>query len=163
MGFFDKKGTGTTGDVGKAAPQPSYIDTKSGLDCDCYIAEGITVEGKITGNKSVGIDGNFEGELDISSKVVVGETGEIKGNITAEDVEISGKVVGNIIADNFMEAKPTGQIIGDIEASRLVIEDGAIFEGNIAMSKKKKTKTEAASSTVAMEELPEAAEEETTY
>lgn len=162
MGIFDKKVTGSTGDVGRAAPQPSYIDTKSGLDCDCYIAEGITVEGKITGNKSVGIDGNFEGELDISSKVVIGETGEIKGNITAEDVEISGKVDGNIIADNFMEAKPTGQIIGDIEASRLVIEDGAIFEGNITMSKKKKTKTEAAS-TIAMEDVSEAAEEETTY
>ncbi|MBN1572093.1 MAG: polymer-forming cytoskeletal protein [Deltaproteobacteria bacterium] len=162
MGIFDKKGTGSTGDVGRAAPQPSYIETKSGLDCDCYIAEGITVEGKITGNKSVGIDGNFKGELDISSKVVVGETGEIKGNITAEDVEISGKVVGNIIADNFMEAKPTGQIIGDIEASRLVIEDGAIFEGNITMSKKKKAKTEAASA-ITMGDVSEASEEETTY
>lgn len=160
MGIFDKKGSGSAGDVGRAAPQPSYIDTKSGLDCDCYIAEGITVEGKITGNKSVGIDGNFEGELDISSKVVVGETGEIKGNITAEDVEISGKMDGNIIADNFMEAKPTGQIIGDIEASRLVIEDGAIFEGNITMSKKNKTKTEAASA-VMVEDLSEPSEEET--
>lgn len=160
MGIFDKKGTGPTVDVGRAAPQPSYIDTKSGLDCDCYIAEGITVEGKITGNRSVGIDGNFEGELDISSRVVIGESGELRGNISAEDVEVSGKVKGNIIADNFMEAKPTGQIIGDIEATRLVIADGALFEGNITMNRKKKTKTEAASA-LTVEDISEPPEEET--
>jgi cytoskeletal protein CcmA (bactofilin family) len=159
MGIFDKKSTGPTVDAGRAAPQPSYNDTKSGLDCDCYIAEGITVEGKITGNRSVGIDGNFEGELDISSRVVIGESGELKGNINAEDVEVSGKVTGNIIADNFMEAKPTGQIVGDIEASRLVIADGALFEGNIAMSRKKKPKTEAASA-ITVEEISEPPEEE---
>ncbi len=158
MGIFDKKGPGTTGNAGKAAPQPSYIDSKSGLDCDCYIAEGITVEGKFSGNRSVGIDGNIEGEINISAKVIIGENGEFKGNITADDVEVSGKVNGNIIADNFLKASPTGQIIGDIEATRLVIEDGAIFEGNITMSKKKKTKTEAASAPV-IENIIEPSEE----
>jgi cytoskeletal protein CcmA (bactofilin family) len=148
MGIFDKKGPSTTGSAGKAAPQPSYINSTSGLDCDCYIAEGITVEGKISGNRSVGIDGSIEGEINISAKVVIGENGEFKGNIVADDVEISGKVNGNIIADNFLKAHPTGQIVGDIEAARLVIEDGAIFEGNITMTKKKKMKTEVTSAPV---------------
>jgi cytoskeletal protein CcmA (bactofilin family) len=155
MGFFDKK----------APEEPQEEPRKSGgsdldlvtrprRDCECYIAHGTTVEGKITGGASVGIDGMVKGEMNISSKVIVGESGEIKGNIKADDIIIAGKVNGNIEARNLLEAQPTGQIFGDINAHRLMIADGVLFEGNITMKKEKHTKREKAEEPTILEPEP---------
>ena len=143
MGFFDKKAPAETReDAHKGVGTPTDTDTRPRRDCECYIAQGTTVEGKITGGTSVGIDGLVKGELNISSKVIIGESGEIKGNIKADDIVIAGKINGNIEARNLLEAQPTGQIYGDINANRLVIADGVLFEGNITMKKEKHVKKE---------------------
>ncbi len=143
MGFFDKK-TPEQQDEETKKVDGSDMDqaTRPRRDCECYIAQGTTVEGKITGGASVGIDGLVKGEMNISSKVIIGQTGEIKGNVKADDIVIAGKVHGNIEARNILEAQPTGQIFGDINANRLVIADGVLFEGNITMKKEKQAKRE---------------------
>ncbi len=143
MGFFDKKEPEQLNEE-MAKARGSDIDqaTRPRRDCECYIAKGTTVEGKITGGASVGIDGLVKGEINISSKVIIGETGEVKGNVKADDIIIAGKVNGNIEARNIIEAQPTGQIFGDINANRLVIADGVLFEGNITMKKDKPPKRE---------------------
>jgi cytoskeletal protein CcmA (bactofilin family) len=136
MGIFDKKTQDTEKAEERAAPEP-YRDSsiRPRRDCECYIAEGTTVEGKITGSSSVGIDGLLDGELNIASKLVIGESGELKGKINADDVVISGKVTGDINVKSLLEVHPPGQIFGDIKANRLVIDDGVLFEGNITMSR----------------------------
>ncbi len=141
MGFFDKK-IEEQSEEAKRGSADIDMTTRPRRDCECYIAKGTTVEGKITGGTSVGIDGIVKGELNISSKVIVGETGEIKGNIKADDIIIAGKITGNIEARNILEAQPTGQIFGDINANRLMIADGVLFEGNITMKKEKQVKKE---------------------
>jgi len=141
MGIFDKKGEAPPkGDEKISAAAGAEGSVRPRRDCECYIAEGISMEGKITGTTSIGLDGNFTGTLDISSKLIIGETGEFKGEIKADDVVISGKVNGNIEARNLLEAFPTGQIYGDINAQRIIIADGVYFEGNIAMSRDKAPK-----------------------
>jgi cytoskeletal protein CcmA (bactofilin family) len=153
MGFFDKKETEQQNEELMKARGGSDTDqaTRPRRDCECYIAHGTTVEGKITGGASVGIDGLVKGEMNISSKVIVGETGEVKGNIKADDIIIAGKVNGNIEARNILEAQPTGQIFGDINANRLVIADGVLFEGNITMKKDKPAKREKAGEPIILE------------
>jgi cytoskeletal protein CcmA (bactofilin family) len=143
MGFFDKKTPDQEGEEPRRETGSDMdLTTRPRRDCECYIAHGTTVEGKITGGASVGIDGLVKGEMNISSKVIVGETGEIKGNIKADDIIVAGKVNGNIEARNILEAQPTGQIFGDINANRLMIADGVLFEGNITMKKEKPAKRE---------------------
>jgi cytoskeletal protein CcmA (bactofilin family) len=152
MGFFDKKATeGQNEELRKNAGSDMDMTTRPRRDCECYIAHGTTVEGKISGGTSVGIDGFVKGELNISSKVIVGESGEIKGNIKADDIIIAGKINGNIEARNILEAQPTGQIFGDINASRLVIADGVLFEGNITMKKEKPARKEKAGEPIILE------------
>jgi|GEM_PF-2505175 len=155
MGFFDKKTPEEQHEeMRKSGGSDMDLTTRPRRDCECYIAQGTTVEGKITGGTSVGIDGLVKGELNISSKVIVGETGEIRGNVKADDIIIAGKINGNIEAHNILEAQPTGQIFGDINASRLVIADGVLFEGNITMKKEKHPKKEKAAEPIILE--PEA-------
>ena len=135
MGFFDKKIDEEPRTEIVSTPSNKDASIRPRRDCECYIAHGVTVEGKITGSASVGIDGDFDGQLDISSTLMVGESGTFQGEIKAKDVVISGTVKGNISADNLLEVHPTGNIHGDIYANRLVIADGVIFEGNITMSR----------------------------
>jgi len=135
MGFFDKKIDEEPRTEIVSTPKNSDAGIRPRRDCECYIAHGVTVEGKITGSASVGIDGDFDGILNISSTLMVGESGTFQGEIRAKDVVISGSVEGNISADNLLEVHPTGNIHGDIYAHRLVIADGVIFEGNITMSR----------------------------
>ncbi|MBN1882829.1 MAG: polymer-forming cytoskeletal protein [Deltaproteobacteria bacterium] len=135
MGFFDKKIDEEPKVEPVYTPKSSNDDIRPRRDCECYIASGVTVEGKITGSASVGIDGDFDGQLDISSTLMIGEAGTFQGEIKAKDVVISGTVKGNIAAENLLEVHPTGKIHGDIYANRLVIADGVIFEGNITMSR----------------------------
>jgi cytoskeletal protein CcmA (bactofilin family) len=138
MGIFDKKPEKPARVAEKTSTKNPYDGMiRPRRDCECYIAEGTTVEGKITGNSSVGIDGVINGEMNISSRVVVGENGEIKGEIRADDVLISGKVTGNIEAKNLFEASPPGQVYGDIKADRVVIEEGVFIDGNITMNRSK--------------------------
>lgn len=151
MGFFDKKPSEEHGEEQKRGSADLDMTTRPRRDCECYIAHGTTVEGKITGGTSVGIDGLVKGEINVSSKVIVGETGEIKGNIRADDVIIAGKISGNLEARNILEAQPTGQIFGDINASRLVIADGVLFEGNITMKKEKSARKEKAVEPIILE------------
>jgi cytoskeletal protein CcmA (bactofilin family) len=152
MGFFDKKEPEQTDEELKKG-RGSDIDqaTRPRRDCECYIAQGTTVEGKITGGTSVGIDGLIKGEINITSKVIIGQTGEIKGNIKADDIVIAGKVIGNIEARNILEAQPTGQISGDINAGRLMFADGVLFEGNITMKKEKQSKREKVGEPIVLE------------
>lgn len=155
MGFFDKKTMEQENEETKKVVGSDMDQaTRPRRDCECYIAQGTTVEGKITGGTSVGIDGLVKGELNISSKVIIGQTGEIKGNIKADDIIIAGKVNGNIEARNILEVQPTGQIFGDINANRLVIADGVLFEGNITMKKEKHTKREKVGEPAIMEPEP---------
>jgi cytoskeletal protein CcmA (bactofilin family) len=154
MGFFDKKIPEENVGESKRGSSDADMTTRPRRDCECYIAQGTTVEGKITGGTSVGIDGFVKGELNISSKVIIGESGEVKGNIKADDIIIAGKINGNIEARNILEALPTGQIFGDINASRLMIADGVLFEGNITMKKEKHVKKEKTGEPIILE--PEA-------
>ena len=135
MGFFDKKIDEEPRTEIVSTPKTTDAGIRPRRDCECYIAHGVTVEGKITGSASVGIDGDFDGQLDISSTLMIGESGTFQGEIKAKDVVVSGTVNGDISADNLLEVHPTGNSHGDIYAHRLVIADGVIFEGNITMSR----------------------------
>jgi cytoskeletal protein CcmA (bactofilin family) len=57
------------------------------------------------------------------------------GDITAATVTIAGKVKGNIVANESLELLPKAQILGDLHTAKLMISDGATFEGNCQMLK----------------------------
>ena len=129
MGFFDKKTPEEQNEELRKSGGPDMdLTTRPRRDCECYIAQGTTVEGKITGGTSVGVDGVVKGELNISSKVIVGETGEIKGNIKADDIIIAGKVNGKLVdTSHVIDADTTLAIVTskDSEALDLFRHDAA--------------------------------------
>ena len=111
----------------RAAPAPTGKQTT-------VVASGSRVQGEISGATDVLIDGQVEGQLVLGSSVVVGEGGEVLGQIQAKRVKVGGKVRGDIRASERIEVMASGRIEGDVIAPRVAINAGAFFKGKVEMT-----------------------------
>lgn len=91
-------------------------------------------EGNVTTRQSLRVDGKVKGEVKAVT-VIIGEFGVITGDVTATIVTVAGKIKGNITARESTELLAKSQILGDIRTTKLIISDGACFEGNCQMLK----------------------------
>jgi cytoskeletal protein CcmA (bactofilin family) len=98
-----------------------------------FLGGGTIVEGTVRANNSVRIDGTLKGTLICKNTVTVGINGEIEGEVEAKNAIIGGKINGKIkVAEKLvLESKST--LIGELKASKLIIDDGAVFEGTSKM------------------------------
>jgi len=97
------------------------------------IGEGINVNGQIHGEEDLRIEGRVEGSISLTETVHVAASGVVVATIEARDVVVSGVVVGNISASNSVSLDPGAKLVGDINAPRVIIADGAAFRGNVTM------------------------------
>jgi cytoskeletal protein CcmA (bactofilin family) len=98
------------------------------------IGPGTVIEGKLRSRGNIRIDGKIIGELIASESVAVGTSGEIEGSVSAKNVSVGGKVKGSINAQEKLIFENKAVVNGDIRASKLVIDEGAVFDGNCSMS-----------------------------
>lgn len=98
------------------------------------ISQGTEITGDIKSNGDIRIDGSLIGNLFTKGKVVIGNTGKIKGEVTCKNSEISGTLEGKITVNQLLNLKASSKIIGDVTTSKLAIEPGAIFTGTCKMN-----------------------------
>ncbi|WP_040566610.1 bactofilin family protein [Magnetospirillum molischianum] len=111
------------GGNGSSARKSSGKDTLSLIGTDVRIVGNITTEGEIQ------IDGQLEGDI-ACSRLLIGESGRITGEITAETTQVHGEVIGKITAGAVVIAR-AGRITGDIIHDSIEIEAGAQLEGRL--------------------------------
>jgi len=97
------------------------------------ISQGTEIIGSITASGDMRIDGILEGNLTSKSKIVIGETGRIKGDLICKNVDVWGSFEGKISATESVSLKAVAVVIGEIKASKLLIEAGAKFNGSCTM------------------------------
>jgi len=90
-------------------------------------------EGKLTVKRSMRVDGRVKGELASSETITIGSNGSVEGDITAKDVIVGGKVTGRLTASGKTMLERSSVLKGDLKTKRLVVEEGAIFNGNSNM------------------------------
>lgn len=100
---------------------------------NAVLDRGSDFEGKLTFEGTVRIDGIFKGEIFSSSHLVVGETGKIEADVTVESISISGEVIGDVKAKGKIELHSSAVVRGNIETPKLVIEEGAVVQGQLNM------------------------------
>ncbi|MCM1087946.1 MAG: polymer-forming cytoskeletal protein [Muribaculaceae bacterium] len=105
------------------------------------IGKGAIFDGDLSAPETVCIDGTLNGNCDCKEQLIVGIDGQIKGDITAQSVLISGKVEGDIVANGKIELLSTGKIVGNISAKSLVIDEDACFDGRCTMTAESSTYT----------------------
>ena len=91
-------------------------------------------KGELTFKDTLCIDGEFEGKLTTSDKLIVAEQGAVLADIEAGTVICRGKITGNVKASQKVEIQSTGKIVGDVLTPALMIELGAVFNGKSYMS-----------------------------
>lgn len=103
---------------------PGSVDGKS-----CVVSRGTKIEGNFHSKENIRLDGSVEGDLTCDKKLVVGEQGRIKGNLIAQDAVLMGQVEGDLKVKGLLTLENTAVIIGNIQAGRIQVQEGARYEG----------------------------------
>lgn len=101
------------------------------------LTTGTWLKGNLKAEGGVRIDGMLEGEITTSDTFVLGKTGIVKGTVKTKDALIGGKIIGNLNSRGKVELKTGSVINGDIICKKLIIEEGATFDGFCKMSEEK--------------------------
>lgn len=93
------------------------------------ISAGTVIKGEIQSPYDLRIDGTFEGKIQTKGRVVIGESAIIKGDIICENIDLWGKVEGDLFVKDTLALKDGCKMNGNINISRLAVELGATFNG----------------------------------
>lgn len=102
-------------------------------DVNTLVGRGSHFDGKMTFEGVVRIDGSFDGEIVSDDTLIVGEGAEVRAELDVATLVIYGTVYGNIRATHCVELHAPGHLVGNIVSPSLVVERGAVFDGNCRM------------------------------
>lgn len=108
--------------------QPTQVERVTSV-----LGAGVNWKGNLSGTGGVRIEGAFDGEIDLRGLLVVGETGRVTcSHLRANVVVVAGAVRGNITAEK-VEIRSTGRVWGDVVTAAFATEEGAFLRGQIRM------------------------------
>ncbi|MCF8379262.1 MAG: polymer-forming cytoskeletal protein [Bacteroidales bacterium] len=98
------------------------------------IANGTSIEGSITSNGDIRVDGSLKGTMATKGKVIVGNSGIIKGEVHCKNLEVEGSVDGKVFVEELLSLRSRSKLTGEITTNKLAIEPGAHFTGKCDMT-----------------------------
>ncbi|MDO4694116.1 MAG: polymer-forming cytoskeletal protein [Eikenella sp.] len=100
------------------------IDTIIGAQC--------RIQGDVLSQQSVKIDGAVAGNVQAGGMVIIGESGAVCGDIRCAELMVFGRVEG-LVEVNKLQLKATAHVAGNIRTQTLLVEEGAVYAGDIRM------------------------------
>ena len=97
------------------------------------ISSGTIIKGEIISPYDIRIDGTFEGKVQTKGRVVVGESADVKGDVICENIDLWGKMDGNVFVKNTLSLKDGCTVNGNLNVRRLSVELGSTLNGNCRM------------------------------
>ncbi|MEM1327820.1 MAG: polymer-forming cytoskeletal protein [Bacteroidota bacterium] len=98
------------------------------------LVNGTKVEGNISSDSDIRVDGAIKGTLNCKAKVIIGPTGMVEGEIYAENAMIEGRFEGILQINEVLHITEQARVTGEISASKLVVQPGAVINGSFDMS-----------------------------
>ena len=98
----------------------------SGSTLNAFV-KGTTVEGTVRCESDLRIDGTIKGKLSCTSKVIIGPTGVVEGEIRCQNAVIEGRFKGTMHVSELLHVKETAELDGDITTVKLLVQSGAKF------------------------------------
>lgn len=102
---------------------------RSGNGTMSFLGSEVTVTGNIGGQGNLHIDGRVDGDVNCAS-LIIGNAGQVNGNITADDAKIAGSVTGTVSA-KMLTIEASARIVGDLSYDSVSVETGAQVEGRV--------------------------------
>ncbi len=115
-------------------PQSQHKEELVNNSSQTLIGKGAKLTGDMEIYGTLRLDGEMSGSITSKSRVVLGDTAKLIGNLLAQSAEISGEIEGKIDIVETLTLKPSAVIKGDIACNKLIIEPGATFNGKCDMS-----------------------------
>jgi cytoskeletal protein CcmA (bactofilin family) len=96
------------------------------------IGKSVQIRGEVKGSEDLMVDGHVEGTITLlESRLTIGPNAHVAANISAKDVIVLGHLIGNVSATGRVELRDGCDLVGDISAGRLSIEEKAVFRGKV--------------------------------
>ena len=97
------------------------------------IGSGITIEGEVTTDEDVVVQGTIRGKLSARESVTVESGAVVEADVTGGPFSVAGSVTGNITSSDRVDLQSGARVVGNVKATRITIADGAQFKGNVDM------------------------------
>jgi cytoskeletal protein CcmA (bactofilin family) len=107
--------------------------TTSSITQQNRIVEGTKIIGSIISESGLRIDGEIEGDVKTTGKVVVGPTGKINGTLTCANADFEGAFKGKLTVNEMLSLRSTSQVEGEVFINKLTVEPGAMFNATCTM------------------------------
>jgi cytoskeletal protein CcmA (bactofilin family) len=142
--MFKKSESADVGDYKHSNPEPAHMDSapaKHGFgdkkSAPALLGASIRIKGELSGDEDLIIQGHVEGTIELKqNNLTIGAQGFVKASSRARTITVEGKVEGDLIGDERIVVKSSGDVRGNIVAPRVTLEDGAKFKGSIDMESK---------------------------
>lgn len=106
------------------------------------IGTGTEVEGTIRAKDDIRVSGKVKGSLHVDGKAIIASDGVIEGDLRAADADVAGTIEGEIVVKSRLILKSSAKVSGTIRTTRLVIEEGASFDGQCVMGQLEKSRVQ---------------------
>ena len=128
-----QEGEDTSAQPDRDMPAPSR---QTGARQLATIGPSIHIKGELTGEEGLIIDGQVEGTVNLKDNdLIIGRHGRIVADVFAKTITIEGRLNGDVHGREKVVIRSSGNVEGNIDSPRVVIEDGARFRGSIDMGK----------------------------
>ena len=97
------------------------------------LVTGTQVNGTIKASSDIRIDGSLEGDLECSSKLIIGQSGVVQGEVKCQNALIEGSFDGTLVVQEMLQIKSTANVKGSITYNQLEVEAGASVNGSCHM------------------------------
>jgi len=109
-------------------------NTEKTGELNTILGKGSVFEGNLVVEHSLRVDGRVKGDIETPDTLVVGKDGEVIGNVKVKALVLGGKLEGTVVASAKIVLEDKSVFRGEMKTNKLVIDEGAIFEGKCSMS-----------------------------
>jgi len=100
---------------------------------DTIIGASVVIDGELTSNKAMRIDGIVHGDVKSKGNVITGPESIINGDLTARNITLCGVVNGDVFSSGRVILTSKARVSGDLTTQYIVVDEGALLNGNINM------------------------------
>lgn len=92
-------------------------------------------EGTLTARSSIRVDGMVQGKISTPGDLIVGEGGQVEADVEAGNLTVAGSLTGTVEVRGRLEIKQGGALRGELKTDKVIMEEGAFFDGRCSMSR----------------------------
>ncbi|MCR5399311.1 MAG: polymer-forming cytoskeletal protein [Lachnospiraceae bacterium] len=99
------------------------------------IGEGTVIKGDIVSDSAViRVDGQVDGGIQTKGDLIIATQGVVNGDVTATNLNLAGKILGDVEIGNKIEIEANGKLLGNISTKLLAMDETAVIQGNVNMT-----------------------------